>query len=154
MKTKILAILFVSPAIMVLASATFDNFTNLWYTARFSNVLAIANQRLAANTNDIAGVLMKASWEFEFLEPTDISNTLRRVIQVGSMCHSPCFTNEFETTKIDARLLLEAFSLEPPEERAADRAKRGLPGKQPHFMEELKALDDDGYFCAHPNPSL
>lgn len=150
MKTKTIAILFTFSASMALASVTFDNFTNLWYTAQFSNVLAVANQRLAANTNDIAGVLMKASWDFEFLEPSDISNALARVIQVGNTCHLPSFTNVFETTKVDARLLLEIFPLEPPEERIADRAKRGLPGKVPHFISELKALDDDGYFSANP----
>lgn len=150
MKTKTIAILFTFSASMALASVTFDNFTNLWYTAQFSNVLAVANQRLAANTNDIAGVLMKASWDFEFLEPSDISNALARVIQVGNTCHLPSFTNVFETTKVDARLLLEIFPLEPPEERIADRAKRGLPGKVPHFISELKALDDDGYFTICP----
>ena len=150
MKTKTIAILFTFSASMALASVTFDNFTNLWYTAQFSNVLAVANQRLAANTNDIAGVLMKASWDFEFLEPSDISNALARVIQVGNTCHLPSFTNVFETTKVDARLLLEIFPLEPPEERIADRAKRGLPGKVPHFISELKALDDDGFFTICP----
>lgn len=132
------------------ASTTFDSFTNLWYTAQHSNALAMANQRLAVNSNDVAGVLMKASWDFEFLEPADLSNTLSRVIQVGGTCHTPAFTNIFEITKIDARCLLDAFALEPPEERIADRAKRGLPGKLPHYLEELKALDDDGYFSETP----
>ena len=142
------ALLLVASAIAVAAysSTTFDTFTNLWYTAQHSNVLAIANQRLAANSNDLAGVLMKASWDFEFLEPAALSNTLTRVIQIGNTCHTPAFTNIFEITKIDAHCLLEDFALAPPEERIADQAKRGLPGKLPHYLEELKALDDDGYF--------
>ena len=150
MKSALLAALLTLPSLMAAASPYFDNITNLWYQAQHSNVLAIANQRLAANTNDIAGVLMKASWDFEFLEPSDISNALARVIQVGNTCHLPSFTNVFETTKVDARLLLEIFPLEPHEERIADRAKRGLPGKVPHFISELKALDDDGYFTICP----
>lgn len=147
MNKRILALSFMLPAIAVLASPTFDNFTNLWYTAQHSNALAMANQRLAANSNDIAGVLMKASWDFEFLEPADLSNTLARVVQVGNTCHSPTFKNIFEITKVDARLLLDTFALEPLEEKIADRSKRGLSGKLPHYLEELKALDDDGYFA-------
>ena len=141
-------LLLVASAIAVVAhsSPTFDSFTNLWYTAQHSNVLAMANQRLAVNSNDVAGVFMKASWDFEFLEPPALSNTLIRVIQIGNTCHTPAFASIFEVTKIDARCLLEDFALTPPEERVADRAKRGLPGKLPHYLEELKALDDDGYF--------
>ena len=146
MKTSIVSLAAIAITLTTHASTTFDNFTNLWYTAQHSNVLALANQRLAANSNDIAGVLMKASWDFEFLEPSDLSNTLERVILVGSTCHTPAFTNIFEITKIDARCLLEDFALTPPAERIADQSKRGLPGKLPHYLEELKALDDDGYF--------
>lgn len=144
-KTTVFLVAFAT-AVAADSSTTFDTFTNLWYTAQHSNVLALANQRLAANSNDLAGVLMKASWDFEFLEPADLSNTLRRVIQVGNTCHTQAFANIFEITKIDAHCLLEDFALAPPAERIADREKRGLPGKLPHYLEELKALDDDGYF--------
>lgn len=147
MSTKtIVTLILALQSYAAFSSPTFDNFTNLWYTAQHSNALAMANQRLAANSNDVAGVLMKASWDFEFLEPTDLSNTLARVVLIGNTCHTPAFTKAFKITKADARCLLDAFALEPPEERIADRAKRGLPGKLPHYLEELKALDDDGYF--------
>lgn len=149
MRAKALSLTTILASFAVYASAEFSSFTNFWFTAQHSNALAMAERRLVVNTNDIAGVLMKASWDFEFLEPSDISNTLARVVQVGGSCHLPTFTNVFETTKIDARLLLDIFPLEPPEERIADRAKRGLPGKLPHYIRELKALDDDGYFTAN-----
>ena len=38
----------------------YANVTNLWYQGYKSNVLNIANARLAANTNDIAGLILKA----------------------------------------------------------------------------------------------
>ena len=139
-------------SLMSVASPYFDNITNLWYQAHHSNVLAIANQRLAVNTNDLAGVVLKASWDFEFSNATVLSNSLNRLIAVGGSCHSPSFTNEFAITVEDVACTLQGLSLETPSQLAEDAAKRGLPGKQMHFMEELKALDDDGYFNNRPIP--
>lgn len=137
-------------SLMAAASPYFDNMTNLWYQARHSNVLAIANQRLAVNSNDLAGIILKASWDFEFSNASILSNSLNRLVTVGYTCHSPSFTNEFQITVEDVTCTLKGLSLETPSQLAEDAAKRGLPGKQMHFMEELKALDDDGYFSANP----
>ena len=152
MKQIMFALMLLSFPANAKASPYFDNITNLWYQAHHSNVLAIANQRIAVNSNDLAGVILKASWDFEFSNASILSNSLNRLIMVGRMCHSPSFTNEFVITTEDVACTLQGLSLETPSQLADDVAKRGLPGKQMHFMEELKALDDDGYFCAQPNP--
>ena len=45
--------------IAVLAQTDFyANVTNLWYQGNKTNVLAIANARLAQNSNDIAGLIL------------------------------------------------------------------------------------------------
>lgn len=152
MKGTLLSASITLSTLMAAASPYFDNITNLWYQAQHSNVLAIANQRLAANSNDLAGVILKASWDFEFSNASILSNSLNRLVTLGRACHSPSFTNEFQITVEDVTCTLQGLSLETPSQLAEDAAKRGLPGKQMHFMEELKALDDDGYFCVHPNP--
>ena len=152
MKITLLAASIVLSSLTAAASPYFDNITNHWYQAHHSNVLAIANQRLAANSNDLAGVILKASWDFEFSNATILSNSLNRLITVGGLCQSPSFTNEFAITVEDVNCTLQGLSLETPSQLAEDAAKRGLPGKQMHFMEELKALDDDGYFNNCPAP--
>jgi len=45
----------------------YTNVTNLWYQGYKSNVLNIATARLAVNTNDIAGLILKAEYHFAFL---------------------------------------------------------------------------------------
>ena len=146
MKTSLLAVSIALPFLMVSATPYFDNITNLWYQAHHSNVLAIANQRLAANSNDLAGIILKASWDFEFSNATILSNSLNRLIAVGGSCQLPSFTNEFTITVEDVNCTLQGLSLETPSQLAEDGVKRGLPGKQMHFLEELKALDDGGCF--------
>ena len=56
-----------------------DNFalvTNLWYQGYKTNVLAIAEQRLAANSNDLAGLVLKMEYDFSFLNFSNISNNM------------------------------------------------------------------------------
>ena len=146
MKKTLFTMLLATVASSVSASAYYDTITNLWFTAHQTNVLALANQRLMANTNDIAGLLIRASWDFAFSDSTAISNSLERVLSVGGAITTPAFTNEFAFTRIDIQFTLDNLAVRPEEERAADILKSSSPGRLPHFYEDLKALDDDGYF--------
>lgn len=128
------------------ASPYFNTITNLWYTGHQTNVLQMAEARLARNTNDIAGVLMKASWDFAFSDAVVLSNSLNRVLTVGASVQTTNFTNEFRITQIDVAGVLEYIQNETARQRAADIVKENQQGLFPHFDEELKALDEDGYF--------
>ena len=94
----------------------YTNVTNLWYQggeAR-SNVLTIANARLATNTNDIAGLILKAHYHVEFLEVAAISNAFLRVIQVGDTrgCHpTPCGHIENEPGSVMRRVRTRALQI-------------------------------------------
>jgi len=128
------------------ASAYFDNITNLWFNALHTNVLILAEQRLAADTNDIAGVLMKASWDFVHADPPALSNSLDRVIASGQQISTPAFTNQFRITAIDVQRVKAFLAVETDADRAEVLQKATRPGRLPHYVHELKALDDDGYF--------
>ena len=128
------------------ASTYFNTITNLWYTGHQTNVLQMAETRLAQNTNDVAGVLMKASWDFAFSDAVVLSNSLNRVLNAGETVQSSCFTNVFRITRLDVVCVLNAVANETVAQRTADLAKQNRPGRWPHFIEELKALDTDGYF--------
>ena len=134
------------------ASPYFTNVTNEWWQGRQTNVLAMAEVRLAANANDIAGLLMKASYDFDFSNSTTLSNTLVRVLSVGETITSPAFTNAFRLTRLDIRGTFITLSRETPEEYASDMHKVMGAGHPMAYSDELKALDDDGYFTQNQQP--
>lgn len=150
MKTTLSAFAVLIISASSFATPYFDNITNLWFTACHSNALAIANQRLAVNSNDIAGLLIKASWDFSFSNASVLSNSLLRVLEVGGSVRSRSFTNVFEITKVDIRYALIDLADETPAQRAEDFIKAARPGRLPHFVDDLKALDDDGFFMGNP----
>ena len=142
----IIAILSLTFAISAVASDYYTSVTNFWYQGQQTNVLALSEQRLAANTNDIAGLLMKASYDFDFSNATTLSNTLARILVVGDTITTPAFTNAFRLTRIDIRGTFKTLATETPEEHSSDMLKVMGAGHPMAYSDELKALDDDGYF--------
>ena len=129
-----------------LASTYYSNVTNEWFQARQTNVLALANQRLAANTNDMAGLLMKASFDFDFADGNTLSNSLVRVLSAGETIVTPAFSNAYRLVQLDIRGTFKTLSTETPEEHASDMLKVLGAGHPMAYEDALKALDDDGYF--------
>lgn len=141
--TLVLGLAFTS---ILQASPYFTNVTNEWWLGRQTNVLAMAEARLASNTNDIAGLLMKASYDFDFSNSTTLSNTLVRVLSVGETVTSPAFTNAFRLTRLDIQGTFMTLDSETPEEHASDMRKVMGAGHPMAYSDELEALDKDGYF--------
>lgn len=145
MKT-ILATTILAAAINASASAYFDNLTNLWYTAQHSNVLAIADQRLAANTNDVVGCLLRASYDFVYADAATQSNSLDRVLAVYESISTPAYQRACLFLDADVAGIKRWLSHETPAQHAETLEKGSRPGRLPHYFRQLKALDDDGYF--------
>ena len=128
----------------------YTNVTNLWYQGHKTNVLEIANIRLTANTNDIAGLILKAEYHFAFLEVESISNAYLRVIQVGDTITTTHFAKEWKENKSRERivLILDDFSEDPitPQEIQAEKHKALIPRKPLPDADLIEALQKDGYF--------
>ena len=123
------------------------NVTNLWYQGYKTNVLAIANARLAVNSNDIAGLILKAQYDLAFLELDTISNSFQRVVQIGDTITTTNFVKRFELERQDYFEILDMLKNEPiplnqlPAEKAkANIIHKSLP------TDLLEALQKDGYF--------
>lgn len=126
-------------------SACFNTVTNLWQTGQQSNVLAIANARLATNQNDIVGLVLKANYDFENVDRTTLTNTLNRVLTVGANVNTPIFTRAFLMTRLDISSTLKLLAKQTDEKRAEDIRKcKAHPAPMPYLM-ELYALDQDGW---------
>ena len=66
---KLVIVLMVIGASLLSFGATHDDFvsvTNDWYHGNYSNVYALAEQRLAANTNDLVGDYIMYEWNMGF----------------------------------------------------------------------------------------
>ena len=128
----------------------YTNVTNLWYQGYKTNVLAIANARLAANTNDIAGLILKAEYHFAFLEVEAISNAYLRVIQVGDTITTTNFVKDWQEGlgRQDIIEALDNFAENPvtPQEIQAEKHKAFINEKPLPNESLIEALQKDGYF--------
>jgi len=134
--------------IAVLAQTDFyANVTNLWYQGNKTNVLAIANARLAQNSNDIAGLILKAEYHFAHLDVSEISNAYLRVIQEGDTITTTNFVSRFVKERQYIMDILADFSENPvtPDELLLDKPKANINQKEmPTRL--IEALQKDGYF--------
>jgi hypothetical protein len=123
-----------------------DHGSGLWLAGHKSNVLAIANARLAQNTNDIAGLLLKLDYDIEFLRFESFSNTMDRALQVGSVITTTNFAACYPVLAARDEILRGMIPSYPSDQIDADRAKGNLSGKPLPSKSILKALEKDGYF--------
>jgi hypothetical protein len=124
----------------------YTNVTNLWFAGHKTNVLAVANQRLQQNTNDIAGLLLKMSYETEFLQFDQISNTMDRVVQAGAAITTPKFAALYPVLAESANYWKTLIPVYPADQIGPDRAKGSINEKPLAVDFILEALQEDGYF--------
>ena len=96
-KMAILGVMVFSAAIILASPSenTYHAVTNDWYNANFSNVLELAESRLAANTNDLVGAYLKLSWDICFSDASTLSNSVTRVLDIGDTVQNAAFSNEY-----------------------------------------------------------
>ena len=127
----------------------YTNVTNLWYQGYKTNVLTIANARLAVNTNDIAGLILKAEYHVAFSEETAFSNAYLRVIQVADTIMTTNFEKCWQEMGKQDYLDLLDFTAEnplPPQQIQTERLKGFINEKPLPDAYLIEALQKDGYF--------
>jgi len=131
----------------------YTNVTNLWYQGgeNKTNVLTIANARLASDTNDFAGLFLKAHYHVEFAEIDMVSNAFLRAVQVGNTITTTNFVNLWQDRSKDILFFLEMLTEEPLtpqeiQEIKAEKYKAFLPHKPLPNADLIEALQKDGYF--------
>ena len=133
-------------------NAPIDNFsvvTNLWYNGYKSNVLAIAEQRLAVNSNDLAGLILKMEFNLATNNVECFSNDIFSVLELLPHVSGENIRLEIPRLQSDllATLSFLADEYRPThEEIELDRAKFLIIHKPMTYEIPLKALHDDGLF--------
>ena len=126
--------------------------TNLWFQGEHATVLCLATNRLAANTNDIAGWITLAEYSMTFDDASSLSNVFTHTLECGSNITSTAFSDVFPDMTDSFCHMLDFVATYCPtaEEQAEDIRKAHVSGKPFLYAEYLKALDVDGYFINDP----
>jgi hypothetical protein len=96
MKTLAAAAMALATALSAYAVSTQNTFTavtNDWYVGKWTNVLELAQTRLAANSNDLVGAHLVVSYDVLFSDIPAISNSVTRLIGAMDASTEPAMTN-------------------------------------------------------------
>lgn len=117
-----------------------------WRTGDRTKVLAEAEKRLAADENDLAGLMIKAGWAMYYCDVMTASNALFRVNQEIPKVKTPLFKVVSSWTRTGVQMAQIVNARMTPEKYAREQ-KKGQQKGYPFFFEtEFEALDRDGYF--------
>ena len=147
-----LAFLFLFLTAYVMADAPslgdFATVTTLWYEGHKSNVLAIAEQRLSINSNDLAGAIMMFDYDLEFSNEGNYSNDVRRILSSTNNLPIGTFVNNIDFVSSTLNGFLDYLSSNPitPAEIQNDKSKALIIHKPMSNEILLKWLHDDGLF--------
>ena len=151
---RLIAVLATALALTSIAqtNAPMDNFTlvtNLWYNGYKTNVLAIAEQRLATNSNDLPGLALMMEYDLEFANYTCLSNDIRRILSIANTVTNKTIQANYPEMKD----MLEGFldflksNYRPTAaELEEERAKANIIHTPMSNARYLKWLHDDGLF--------
>ena len=153
MKTMVsFAFLFLIATAHVVADAPslgdFTTVTNLWYEGHKSNVLAIAEQRLAANSNDLAGAIIMLDYDLEFSNEGNYSNDVRRILSSTNNLPMGTFVNNIDLISSTLNGFLDYLSSNPmtPADIQKEKSKALIIHKPMSNEILLQWLHDDGLF--------
>ena len=124
----------------------YTNVTSLWSSGNSQEVLNIADQRLAQNTNDLAGLLLKFECEGEQLQFDNMTQILEKILAVGALYSGTNFSKEYHWLQSASAIFNIVKTNYTPEDYSAELAITNVSGRRLVFEDVLKALRDDGYF--------
>jgi len=149
MKKLVVILIVISGSVVFAQTNFYTNVTNLWHQGYKSNVLEIAEQRLNINSNDIAGLILKADYNFEFYEVDSLSNAYLRVIQIGDTITTTNFMERYQKASRESILgILDDFAEEPVTNADIQEGKQKALIKYKNLTHSrlIEALQKDGYF--------
>ena len=82
-------------AFAVPSENTYHAVTNDWYQGNYSSVYELAQQRLAANTNDLVAAVIMETYDLRFSSFAAISNSILRVMRASEAATLSAYTNMY-----------------------------------------------------------
>ena len=148
MKTSAIAATALAIALSARAVPTENTYaavTNDWYVGKWTNVLELAQSRLAANSNDLVGAHLVVSYDVLFSDIPAISNSVTRLVGAMDASGAPALTNMLSRLRPGWVCFRDEFL---PQQTAADvqaqREKSSITNKTLDCDFVLKAIWDNG----------
>ena len=116
------------------ATPSADNYsavTNDWQQGAYSNVYEWAQQRLAANPDDLPAAYAMVEYDVSFSDFAAMSNSIIRLMRVSDAATHPAFTNLYSITRPGWEYYLSDFL---PKQLESDRLveqQKSLPPGRP-----------------------
>ena len=150
MKTKpallVLVALMLSLPLPALAQADlYSTVTNLWWNGPKTNILALAEQRLAVDTNDIVGIVLKTEYDISFSRASVLSNSFRRVLSVGAGVGTPAFSAAYPRIAWNVSGAFVSLDRYTDEVYLSEHHKGFLTHKEMNMRWAWDALHEDGW---------
>ena len=109
---NIIAAMALSLSAFAHATPSADNYasvTNDWYQGNWTNVYELAQQRLAANTNDLVASHLIVSYDILFSDYQAMSNSIQRLVRALDSVSEPSLTNLCSSLRSGWVYYLEEF---------------------------------------------
>lgn len=120
------------------------NVNAMWLSGNKSGVLAIANQRLQSNPNDIAGLLLKLQYQIAFFDVADFPGSADKVIAAGASISTTNFVKVYPALKSNLQYLRQNMPSFSAAQIQSESAKGNISGKPMDFLAVLQAIEQDG----------
>ena len=127
--------------------------SSLWFEGKQQMVFQIAQERLSRNPNDLAGLLLKAEYEGDTTQLSDMTNTLAHAVRVGATYTGTNFAQSYPVLESSLPYTVFIINSYTPEDFAADLVKTNIPGKTMMFDMYIRALQKDNFFEQYPQQS-
>lgn len=145
---RVSAVLLVGLASFGVCRAETDLFayvTNEWYQCRKDNVLRVAVERLADNPRDVVGLLLMLEYDMAYARNEAYTNSIEKFRAVAETISTPEFKKSSQFLSLDLDSLMLFATNSPKSELSQEDIDKANEIRKPmNFLEEFKALDEDG----------
>ena len=127
----------------------FHSVTNDWWNGNFTNVVELADARLAADADDLVGAHLKAEWAICFGGRGEITNEVSRMLRASDAVSAPAFTNEYGAVRSAwGYFLTDAVPALTDAQLADQHAKSAQPHRRMVMERILRVIDECGLWGA------
>jgi hypothetical protein len=116
---------------------------SLWRDGNYEKVKHLADNRLAADPEDLVGLILQLEYATHYLKLDDVSKTAGKIIAIGSRTKTPRFSRLYPQFANTLNAIQEAVRSYSPEALEKDRKKVVLNGESLGCASVLQALEDD-----------